>query len=286
MPTKHYPARYAVFGNPVSHSLSPKIHALFAAQTAQAVTYEAICAPLDGFAGAVHAFIAADGDIGHGVAKGANVTVPFKLEAFRLADALTPRAAAAGAVNTLSFTVAGIQGDNTDGAGLVRDLTANLGVSLAGLRILVLGAGGAAQGVVLPLREQNPAVLFVANRTADKAQKLAAVFGITGGGFDELNQHTFDLVINATSAGLSGAVLPAPTFSANAWAYEMVYGVETPFMQATRAAGARVADGLGMLVEQAAEAFFVWRGVRPETAPVLAALRAELSAHSPQAEPT
>jgi shikimate dehydrogenase len=239
------------------------------------MTYEAICAPLDGFAGAVHGFIETDG----GVAKGANVTVPFKLEAFRLADVLTPRAAAAGAVNTLSFTADGMHGDNTDGAGLVRDLTANLGVSLAGLRILVLGAGGAAQGVILPLREQNPAELFIANRTADKAQKLAAVFGVTGGGFDELNQHTFDLVINATSAGLTGAVLPAPSFMPNALAYEMVYGRQTAFMQAARAAGARVADGLGMLVEQAAEAFFVWRGVRPETAPVLAALRAELSAN-------
>ena len=275
MPTKIYPERYAVFGHPVSHSLSPKIHALFAAQTAQDMTYAAICAPLDGFAGAVHGFIEADG----GVAKGANVTVPFKLEAFRLADVLTPCAAAAGAVNTLSFTADGMHGDNTDGAGLVRDLTANLGVSLAGLRILVLGAGGAAQGVILPLREQNPAELFIANRTADKAQKLAAVFGVTGGGFDELNQHTFDLVINATSAGLSGAVLPAPSFLPNALAYEMVYGLQTAFMQAARAAGAHVADGLGMLVEQAAEAFFVWRGVRPETAPVLAALRAELSAN-------
>ena len=282
MPTKSYPERYAVFGNPVSHSLSPKIHALFAAQTGQAMTYEAICAPLDGFAGAVHAFIVA----GEGVAKGANVTVPFKLEAYSLADALTPRAAAAGAVNTLSFTVAGIQGDNTDGAGLVRDLTANLGVSLSGLRILVLGAGGAAQGVILPLCEQNPAEIFIANRSADKAQKLAAVFGVTGGGFDALNERTFDLVINATSAGLTGAVLPAPSFSPNALAYEMVYGRQTPFMQAARAAGARVADGLGMLVEQAAEAFFVWRGVRPKTAPVLAALRAELSAHSPKAAQT
>ncbi|MES2236799.1 MAG: shikimate dehydrogenase [Pseudomonadota bacterium] len=279
MPTKNYPERYAVFGNPVSHSLSPKIHALFAAQTGQDMTYEAICAPLDGFAGAVHGFIETDG----GVAKGANVTVPFKLEAFRLADGLTPRAAAAGAVNALSFSSNGIQGDNTDGAGLIRDLTANLGMSLTGLRILLLGAGGAAQGVILPLQEQNPAVLFIANRTADKAHRLADLFGVTSGSFEELNQHTFDLVINATSAGLSDAVLPTPTFSATAFAYEMVYGVETSFMRAARAAGARVADGLGMLVEQAAEAFFVWRGVRPDTAPVLAALRAELSANSSQA---
>ncbi|MDO8315223.1 MAG: shikimate dehydrogenase [Rugosibacter sp.] len=279
MPTKNYPERYAVFGNPVSHSLSPKIHALFAAQTGQDMTYEAICAPLDGFADAVNTFITVGRGGSHGVARGANVTVPFKLAAFHLANDLTPRAAAAGAVNTLSFSLHGIQGDNTDGAGLVRDLTANLGMSLTGLRILLLGAGGAAQGVILPLQEQNPAVLFIANRTADKAHRLADLFGVTSGSFDELNQHTFDLVINATSAGLSGAVLPTPTFSATAFAYEMVYGVETSFMRAARAAGARVADGLGMLVEQAAEAFFVWRGVRPETAPVLAALRAELSAN-------
>lgn len=292
MPTKIYPERYAVFGNPVSHSLSPKIHALFAAQTGQAMTYEAICAPLDGFADAVNTFIVADegeateGEAPKGKAKGANVTVPFKLEAYRLADALTPRAAAAGAVNTLSFTRHGMQGDNTDGAGLVRDLTANLGVSLAGLRILVLGAGGAAQGVILPLREQHPAVLFIANRTADKAQKLAAAFGVTGGGFEALTEQTFDLVINATSTGLTGGVLPAPSFSPDALAYEMVYGRQTPFMQAAHAAGARVADGLGMLVEQAAEAFFVWRGVRPETAPVLAALRAGLAASSPEVAQT
>lgn len=275
MPTNIYPARYAVFGNPVSHSLSPKIHALFAAQTAQDMTYEAICAPQDRFADAVNAFIVA----GDGAAKGANVTVPFKLAAFRLADVLTPRAAAAGAVNTLSFSDNRIQGDNTDGAGLVRDLTANLGVSLGGLRVLVLGAGGAAQGVILPLREQQPAEIFIANRTAEKAQKLSAVFEVSGGGFEALNARTFDVVINATSAGLTGADLPTPSFSPNALAYDMVYGRQTPFMQAARAAGARVADGLGMLVEQAAEAFFVWRGVRPETAPVLTALRAELSAN-------
>ncbi|WP_237218198.1 shikimate dehydrogenase [Rugosibacter aromaticivorans] len=272
MPTECMPAeRYAVFGNPVSHSLSPKIHALFAAQTGQDIRYEAICAPLDGFAEAVNTFIAAGG-------KGANVTVPFKVEAFNFARQLTPRAQAAGAVNTLSFAADGLRGDNTDGAGLVRDLVANLGVPLAGLRVLVLGAGGAARGVILPLREQNPAELFIANRTADKAQVLAGVLGVTGGGFDDLNQRTFDLVINATSAGLSGAALPTPTFSPDALAYEMVYGVETPFMQTARAAGARVADGLGMLVEQAAEAFYVWRGMRPDTAPVLAALRAQLRA--------
>ncbi|MCK9990304.1 MAG: shikimate dehydrogenase [Rugosibacter sp.] len=278
--------RYAVFGHPVAHSLSPRIHAMFAAQTAQAMHYEAICAPLDGFAAAVKAFIAAGG-------QGANVTVPFKIEAFALAQQLTPRAKAAGAVNTLSFHGAAegreIAGDNTDGAGLVRDITHNLGVPLAGKRILILGAGGAARGVILPLQNEAPAAIVIANRTAATARALADAFAsaghqcaLVGGGFELLAGQAFDVVINATSAGLTDAVLPAPTFSPGALAYEMVYGRQTRFMQAARVAGAaqagqvRVADGLGMLVEQAAEAFFVWRGVRPETAPVRAALRAAL----------
>lgn len=260
--------RYAVFGNPVGHSLSPKIHALFAAQTGQAMQYESICAPLDGFAEAVHAFRAAGG-------QGANVTVPFKVEAHALSDELTLRAQAAGAVNTLAFSTTGILGDNTDGAGLVRDITHNLGVSLAGKRILVLGAGGAARGVILPLKEAAPADIMIANRTAETALALASSFGVHGGGFEVIQACAFDIVINATSAGLTDAVLPAPTFTPGALAYEMVYGRETQFMQAARAAGAglRVADGLGMLVEQAAEAFFVWRGVRPQTLSVLAGLR-------------
>lgn len=260
--------RYAVFGNPVSHSKSPRIHALFAAQTGQDMRYEARQAPLDGFAAAVRAFIAAGG-------RGANVTVPFKEEAFRLATELTPRARAAGAVNTLSFDGEAIRGDNTDGAGLVRDLKANLGCDPAGKRILLIGAGGAARGVVLPLLDERPATLCVANRTAAKATQLAAAFGVEGGGFEALAGRAFDLVINATSAGLSDAALPLPAgvFAPQALAYEMLYGRETPFMAQARAVGCSVADGLGMLVEQAAEAFFVWRGVRPETAPVLAALR-------------
>lgn len=261
--------RYAVFGNPVGHSLSPQIHALFAAQTGQDISYEAICPPLDGFAQAVTEFIAAGG-------RGANVTLPFKEEAFRLAVRRTARAEGAGAVNTLSFIGTEICGDNTDGAGLVRDLTVNLGFPLAGRRILVLGAGGAARGVIRPLLEQQPAELFIANRTPDKATLLAEAFGVSGGGFDALANRAFDLVINATSAGLSAAVLPAPAFAPGALAYEMVYGRETPFMQTARATGARVADGLGMLVEQAAEAFCVWRGVRPQTAPVLVAVLASL----------
>jgi shikimate dehydrogenase len=262
------PDRYAVFGNPIAHSKSPRIHGLFARQTGQDLAYEAILAPLDGFAAAVRDFAAAGG-------RGANVTVPFKEEAFRLATELTPRAEAAGAVNTLSLAGAAIRGDNTDGTGLVRDIAHNLGTAIAGRRILLVGAGGAARGVILPLQEQRPAEIFVANRTAEKAVQLAAAFAIEGGGFERLSGRAFDLVINATSAGLSDAVLPVQTFAfaPGCLAYEMLYGRETPFMAQARAAGATVADGLGMLVEQAAEAFFVWRGVRPDTAPVLALLR-------------
>ena len=271
--------RYAVFGNPVGHSRSPRIHALFAQQTAQDLRYEALLAPLDGFAAAVQAFA-----VGGGC--GANVTVPFKEEAFRLATRLTPRAQAAGAVNTLAFGPAGgeILGDNTDGAGLVRDLEFNLGFAVAGRRVLLLGAGGAARGAILPLLQQAPAELCIANRTGDKAAQLAAGFGrpggprLAGGGFEAAAGH-FDLVINATSAGLAAQSLPLPAgiFAPGSLAYEMLYGRETPFMAQARAGGAAVADGLGMLVEQAAEAFTVWRGVRPATGPVLALLRAELA---------
>ena len=273
--------RYAVFGNPIGHSRSPRIHALFAAQTGQAISYEAILAAKDGFATAVSTFIAS----GDGPAKGANVTVPFKEEAFRLATRRTARAEAAGAVNTLSFEQDAMIGDNTDGAGLVRDLKHNLGCDPAGRRILLLGAGGAARGVILPLLLERPAELLIANRTEQTAARLALEFARLPGcavdvkpdgtGFAGLAGRQFDLVINATSAGLSGASLPLPpcVFGPRSVAYEMVYGRETAFMAQARAAGARVADGLGMLVEQAAEAFFVWRGVRPRTAPVLAALK-------------
>ena len=274
--------RYAVLGNPIAHSKSPRIHALFARQAGQDMSYEALLAPVDGFAAAVRAFAAAGG-------RGANVTVPFKEEAFRLADRLTDRARAAGAVNTLSFDERGaVAGDNTDGAGLVRDLKSNLGCDIAGKRVLLIGAGGAARGVLLPLLDEGPTELFVANRTAEKAARLAMEFaGLAagtpaprpeGGGFDELAGRSFDLVINATSAGLADAALPLPAgaFAARSLAYEMLYGRETPFMaQAHRAGAGRIADGLGMLVEQAAEAFFVWRGVRPATGPVLLALREE-----------
>ncbi len=273
--------RYAVFGNPIGHSKSPRIHALFAAQTGQNISYEAILVGRESFAAAVSAFIGA----GEGTARGANVTVPFKEEAFRLATRRTPRAEAAGAVNTLSFEAGAISGDNTDGAGLVHDLKNNLGCDPAGRRILLLGAGGAARGVILPLLLENPAELVIANRTEETAARLALEFarlpgcavGVKpdGTGFPGLAGRQFDLVINATSAGLSGAVLPLPTFvfAPRCVAYEMVYGRETPFMAQALAAGARVADGFGMLVEQAAEAFFIWRGVRPHTAPVLMALK-------------
>ncbi|MBK6908339.1 MAG: shikimate dehydrogenase [Rhodocyclaceae bacterium] len=265
--------RYAVFGNPVGHSQSPRIHALFAQQTSQNLSYEALLAPLDGFADHVRTFIARGGC-------GANVTVPFKEEAFRLATQLTPRAQAAGAVNTLSFTEGQILGDNTDGAGLVRDIRINLCVAVQGARVLLLGAGGAARGTMLPLLGERPAQLTIANRTRAKAETLCSQVGAGNTAicdFTELRaQPAFDVVINATSAGLSDAALPIPdsVFASHTLAYDMLYGRETPFMAQAQRNGARVADGLGMLVEQAAEAFFGWRGVRPDTAPVLAALRA------------
>jgi shikimate dehydrogenase len=260
--------RYAVFGNPIGHSKSPRIHAEFARQTGQDLSYEAILAPLDDFSGSLRAFRAAGG-------LGANVTVPFKEQAHALAGRLSARAQAAGAVNTLSFTATGIEGDNTDGIGLVHDLSGNLGVDITSKRVLLLGAGGAARGVVLPLLEHHPARLVIANRTAAKALELADRFGCQGCGFDDLVGQSFDLVVNATSASLAGDAppLPAGVYAHDALAYDMMYGRETPFMAAARATGARVADGLGMLVEQAAEAFFIWRGVRPETAPVIAMLR-------------
>lgn len=270
---------YAVIGHPVAHSLSPKIHARFAAQTGADLHYTAILAPLDGFAQAVRDFAAAGG-------RGMNVTLPFKEEAFRLATRLSIRAHAAGAVNTLSFGPGEIFGDNTDGAGLVRDIASNLSRALAGRRILLLGAGGAARGVLLPLLLENPARLTIANRTPQKAIDLAAEFAAfslvarcvpEGCGFADpaVRSDAFDLVINATSAGLQGAApdIPDSLFAPGALVYEMVYGRETPFMTQARRAGAQVVDGLGMLVEQAAESFLVWRGVRPETAPLLRELR-------------
>jgi len=261
--------RYAVFGHPIAHSKSPQIHAAFAHQTGEDVVYEAILAPLDGFADSVAQFIAAGG-------RGANVTVPFKEAAFKLANRLSLRAQRAGAVNTLVFDAEGIVGDNTDGAGLVADLTCNLNRSLAGKRILLLGAGGAARGVIEPLLEQQPAALVVANRTVSRAEELAELFGhgITACSF-EAADTPFDIVINATAASLAGELPPLSPriFTNNTLAYDMMYGRDTPFLDFARMHSAAASDGLGMLVEQAAEAFFVWRGVHPDTAPVIAALR-------------
>jgi shikimate dehydrogenase len=271
--------KYCVFGNPVAHSKSPEIHAAYAAQTGQQLSYEKRLAPLDGFGAAVRDFIAAGG-------KGANVTVPFKLEAHKLADALTVRAQAAGAVNTLVFGADGsITGDNTDGAGLVADIVQNAGVALAGKRVLLLGAGGAARGVVLPVLEQRPAALVIANRTVATAQALVGQFGalaapgaLSACGFAEV-AGAFDIVVNATSASLSADLppLPASAFAPGALALDMMYGAQpTVFMDFAASHGAVARDGLGMLVEQAAEAFLVWRGVRPQTGQVLAQLRAAL----------
>ena len=270
--------RYGVFGNPIAHSKSPLIHGQFARQTGSDLSYAAMLAPREDFVGEVRRFIAAGGC-------GANVTLPFKEEAYRLADELSARAQAAGAVNTLSFSSGRTYGDNTDGAGLVRDLRANLELQVAGCRVLLLGAGGAARGVLLPLLLEGPAELLLANRTADKAQQLVAEFNRLPScavetkpqaiALADLAGTSFDLVINATSAGLDGAPLPLPDslFAADTLAYDMLYGRETAFMKQARQLGARVADGLGMLVEQAAEAFYVWRGIRPLTEPVLRSLR-------------
>jgi len=261
--------RYAVIGHPVAHSKSPWIHAEFARQTRQDLDYGRIEAPLDAFARSVDAFRAAGG-------RGANVTLPFKGEACAYATRLTERARVAQAVNTLRFEGAQALGDNTDGVGLVTDLERNLGRAIAGRRVLLLGAGGAARGVLQPLLERSPAALTIANRTVPRARELARLFGkARGGGYEALAGEAFDLVINATSAGLSGESppLPAAAFAPGAFAYDMVYGRDTPFLALARAAGAAVSDGLGMLVEQAAESFWIWRGVRPDTGPVLAALR-------------
>ncbi len=269
---------YCVFGNPIAHSKSPAIHAAFAQQTGQDLHYEARLAPIDDFAGALASFRADGG-------RGANVTVPFKEEAYRLCSRLTPRAAREAAVNTLCLSDGELLGDNTDGAGLVSDLTGRLAVDLAGQRILLLGAGGAARGVIAPLLARSPALLGIANRSADKAVALAEVFADLGAvqalGFSELAGTRWDIVINATSASLAGATLPLPPglLAPGALAYDMMYGAaDTPFMAQARLLGAaQVADGLGMLVEQAAEAFALWRGVRPQTAPILASLRQALA---------
>lgn len=267
--------RYAVVGNPIAHSKSPIIHTAFARQTGQDMSYERILAPLDGFEATVRELVKQ----GY---QGVNVTVPFKFEAFQLANQHTSRALSAGAVNTMTFNAdGGVLGDNTDGAGLVRDIEQNLNKSISGKRVLLIGAGGAAEGVLQPLLERRPSLLVIANRTLDKAlamtKKVASpVTALSGCAFADLDKQTFDLVINATSAGLTDTALPIPDtiFSDGCLAYDMMYGRETPFMKQAKAAGAQVADGLGMLVEQAAEAFYIWRGVRPETKPVMEMVKA------------
>lgn len=271
--------RYAVFGNPIAHSKSPQIHTAFAAQTAQNLSYDALLAPVDDFAGSFHQFLSDQG-------KGANITVPFKQDAFELAQQLTERAQRAGAVNTLWQDEQGVvHGDTTDGIGLVRDLTENQLVSLLGKRVLILGAGGAVRGVIEPILAHAPQQLVIANRTVSKAELLAELFAdqgnISGCGFTDLNGQAFDVIINGTAASLAGELPPLPEdlLAEKAACYDMMYGKEiTVFNQWALDHGAdKAIDGLGMLVEQAAESFRIWRGVQPDTKAVMASLREQLN---------
>jgi shikimate dehydrogenase len=257
--------RYALIGHPVAHSKSPHIHARFARATGHDIDYALIEAPLDGFAVEAERFRAAGG-------KGLNVTLPFKEEAFAHCARHSERARQARAVNTIRLEDS--FGDNTDGVGLVRDLSLHQKFELGGRCILILGAGGAVRGVVGALLEAGAARIVIANRTLSKAQALAERFSVQACALDALGEERYDAVINATSAGLTGNLqLPDGLFKPFMLAYDMVYGRDTPFLAAARRAGARTCDGLGMLVEQAAESFFIWRGVRPPTAPVLGELR-------------
>ena len=269
--------RYAVIGNPVGHSLSPAIHAEFARATGQDIYYGRLLAPLDAFRAAVFKFRDEGG-------MGLNVTLPFKHEAWQIADTHSPGALEAGAVNTLRFGGGRTAGANTDGIGLTRDLKDNLDCPVRGRRVLLMGAGGAVYGVMGPLLRELPELVVVANRTLDKAVALVAHFemlqkfaarGVTARPYGALPGTRFDIVINATSAGLADVMPPLPrdVFAPGALAYEMVYGRQTLFMRFATECGARAVDGLGMLVEQAAESFLIWRGVRPATAPVIRALR-------------
>ncbi len=265
--------RYVVVGNPVAHSLSPRIHARFAAQLGERIEYATLEAPLGGFRGAALAFFASGG-------LGANVTLPFKVEAFELAEHASDRARAAGAANFLAQRDARIEADNTDGAGLVADLRDNLRVPLAGARILLVGAGGAARGVVAPLLAERPGALVIANRDVERAKGLAQRFSAAGPtsalALAAAASGDYDVVVNATSASTLGEPLAISdaVFRAGAFAYDMAYGpAAAGFVARARARGARASDGLGMLVEQAAESFFLWRGRRPATAAVIAELR-------------
>ena len=268
---------YAVMGNPIAHSKSPSIHTLFAEQTQQSILYTAIHVDIEGFTQAVGNFAAAGG-------KGLNITVPFKQEAWALVTERSERAERAGAVNTIKIEDDKLFGDNTDGVGLVNDLTVNHSIKLENKNILLMGAGGAARGVLIPLLKQNPSSLFVANRTPDRAKDLALDFSdagnISGGGYDAITDLKFDVVINATAASLQGELPPLPDTLLNdkASCYDMMYAAKpTPFMLwASEHDAAKVLDGLGMLVEQAAESFNIWRDVKPETKIVIDKLREEL----------
>lgn len=269
--------KYGVIGNPIAHSKSPQIHALFAEQTEQDISYEAIFSETDKFTNTVKEFQETGG-------KGMNVTVPFKQEAWELADTLSDRAKLAGAVNTLAFNDDGtIYGDNTDGAGMVADIKVNLRVDFTGKKVLILGAGGAVRGVLLPVINESPADITIANRTVSKAIDLAAAFAnetnIHACGFNELEGQRFDIIINGTSAGLGGEMppIPASIIAEGCCCYDMVYSDKpTAFTAwATENDACIASDGLGMLVGQAAESFFIWRGVRPETKPVMNTLRPE-----------
>lgn len=270
--------RYALIGNPVAHSKSPMIHAEFAKQSGQDLSYEAIEAPVDGFKSTVDAFRGKGG-------RGINVTLPFKLEAAEYATELSDRARLAGAVNCMKFEDSRVVAENYDGLGLVNDIQRNLGFPMRGRRILLLGAGGAARGALLPFTEQGPSLLFVANRTISKAnaigERFAASTNLVTGGYDDLGTKAFDIVVNATSASLRGELPPVPrsAFAQGCLAYDLVYGKGlTPFLSLARDAGAaRVADGIGMLVEQAAEAFVWWRGIRPETRATIGRLSVPLA---------
>lgn len=278
---------YAVVGNPVEHSRSPRIHQLFAAQTGQALEYSRLWAPLDGFSATVREFASAGG-------RGCNVTMPFKAEAWSLAARRSPRAELARAANTLRFDAEGWWADNTDGAGLVRDLRVNAGVNLAGQRLLLLGAGGAAAGVLGPLLESRPAELVVANRTVTRAQELVerhtelarhSGVRLLAHGLDGLAERVgpvgFDLLVNGTATSLQADAMPIDTglLRPGALALDMAYGAAArSFIAWAQAQGAIGRDGLGMLVEQAAESFATWRGLHPDTAPVLATLRREVDA--------
>ncbi len=271
--------RYAVFGNPIAHSKSPQIHRRFASQSGQALTYDAVLVPEDGFAVAVNDFFEHGG-------KGLNITVPFKQQAWALAQCRSPTAELAGAVNTLYLDAEGrLCGDNTDGIGMVRDIIENHGGRVRGARVLLLGAGGAARGVIQPLLEQQPSALVVVNRTAARASELAELFAavgpVRGCGYGDLEGQSYDLIINATAASLQGEVppLPAAVLAPGGWCYDMMYSAgPTAFGRwAQQQGAARVLDGLGMLVEQAAESFRIWRGVQPSTQSLVETLRDSLT---------